>query len=81
MNNNKITANEALYNTKMIFGLLGKYILNIIRETHVCFDKCVKRFNEKELQPSEMTCLDRCSKKFYDLYSNVLQDMVEKTNQ
>lgn len=51
------------------------------RATNICVDKCVKRFGESDLQPPEKTCIDRCAKKYLDLYTSSIQKLGEAGQQ
>jgi len=41
------------------------------RMADVCFEKCIGKYNEPDLNVGEMSCTDRCVSKFMESYKKV----------
>lgn len=51
------------------------------RISTVCFDKCMTRMKEADLNVAEMTCLDRCVVKYMEAQTIVGLKLKEQTEQ
>mmetsp|Transcript_2901 Transcript_2901/g.6747 ORF Transcript_2901/g.6747 Transcript_2901/m.6747 type:complete len:103 (+) Transcript_2901:68-376(+) len=47
------------------------------RMADVCFEKCIGKYNEPDLNVGEMSCTDRCVSKFMESYKKVGEKLQE----
>ena len=52
-------------------------LFNRLAET--CFDKCVSKFSQSDLQVGELACDDRCALKYMETQT-IIADVIKKAN-